>query len=121
MCEKEDFEERAAIREFDGDQPRGTADFFAREEIGVRKAKYNATARREQCQKNLQQQTKQPQTSPPAINSQCRQQIQALREKRDAIGNKMRAEKNAALKDKLFDEWMGLNGQIIELRKDVKK
>ena len=49
---------------------------------------------------------------------QMKHSIKSLQEKRNSIGEKMRAETDPELKDKLFGEWQDLNTQIIELRKE---
>jgi hypothetical protein len=90
----EDFEERAAIREFEGDLPRGQAEFFAHEEIAVRV--------------EVQR--------PPVPKKQELQYLQALR---NEVGKQMRVETDEKRKDELRAEWFKLCEQIIELRKEV--
>lgn len=111
-----EFEERAAIREFEADQPRGEAEFYARQEIDVRKAQQNIQARREKDKQQLQHQGRQGQQQ-QLIPQEKRSKIKALQEKLEQTGNKMRAETDSARKDELFSQWIEILNQIIELRK----
>jgi shikimate kinase len=111
-----DFEERAAIREFDGDQPRGTAEFFAHEEIAARMAQQGCLARRKQNIKGTQEISRKP--NRPIWNNQPeRQELKDLLSRREKISGQMKTEKNEQKKKELLDEWMNLSRQIIELRK----
>jgi len=111
----DDFEERAAIREFDDDQPRGTAEFFAHKEIDAKKAQEECLKRKLEYEKKQNEQKKLQRTSSQSKN----QQRLELQNQRDEVGEKMRAEKEPKRKDELFAEWMRLTTQIIELRKGV--
>lgn len=108
-----DFEDRAAIREYLSGQPRGTAEFFAREEIGIRKAKNNINARRKKYKEDQEKQSKSTKES-----KQPKKEIQALINKHGAIGDKMRAEKDPEQQAQLFKQWFDLCTEINKLRKE---
>ena len=115
-----EFEERAAIREYDGGDPRGRAEFFAREEIAARKAQDGIAARRAKgllgnkgCNGIL------PTCREPGQGSGSnKQKIESLRVHRGIIGKQMRLLKDGAQKDELWRQWMAISEEIIELRKD---
>ena len=113
-----EFEERAAIREYDGNLPRGTAEFFARQEIEVRKAQDNIRERKGNAGPKESKIAKAIDDWP---SKTAKKQIMALQEERNQIGKKMRAEKDPARHRELFNQWMELCGQIIEARKESKK
>jgi len=113
-----ELEERAAIRECDGDLPEGTAKFFAQRELDVRKAQDGIRKRKRDAGAKESKIAKATNDGP---SKTIKEQITALQEKRDGIGKEMRAEKESPRKDELFGEWMELCGQIIELRKESKK
>jgi hypothetical protein len=113
-----EFSERAAIREYDGDQPRGTAKFFAEREIEIRKAQASIRKRKRDTRPK---ENKTAETTDGRPAKTINGQIESLREEWYRIGKKMRAEKDPARKDELFGKWMDLCQQIIELRKESKK
>lgn len=113
----EDYEERAAIREFDGGQSKDKAEFYARLEIDVRNAQRNIQTRREKYKQKLQQNYNQQGQQQQPIPQEKRSKIDALREKLEQTGNKMRAVTDSARKDELFGKWMEILNQILELRK----
>jgi len=116
-ADNDEFEERAAIREFEAGQPRGEAEFYARQEIDVRKAQQNIQARREKDKQHTQQYRGQRGQQRQPVPQEKRSKIKALREKLEQTGNKMRAETDSARKDELFGRWKEILNQILELRK----
>ena len=110
--ENDDFEERAAIREFDGCQPRGTAEFFAREEVLARTAQQGCLVRHP---RRIQNPVCKIRQSFPAKSDSLK--LQELMARRDELSSRMRAETNEQRKDELRTEWFDLCRQIIELRK----
>jgi len=113
-----EFEERAAIREYDGDLPEGTANFFARQELDARKAQDGIRKRKRDAAGAKENKITEAADGPAKT---AKEQIATLQEKRDRVGKEMRALKKSPCKDELFGEWMELCGQIIELRKEPKK
>ena len=92
-----DFEERAAIREFDAGFGRERAEQLAAADIQEREFYQDKVGR-----------------------TQLRQSadVAELRRQRDAIGRQMRMADNQKDKDELFRQWMELTSRIIDLRKE---
>jgi len=89
-----EFEERAAIREFDGGYPREKAEQLAAADLQERQ-----TQRQEQQRHD------------------GRSRLQQLRDQRDQIGRQMRDTGESSQKNELFAEWQRLCTEIIELKK----
>jgi len=122
-----EFEERAAIREFEGDQPRGTAEFFAREEIMARTAQQGCLTYRQQYEEEQKQieadrkiareANEQRKIQQTKYRQPEKQEIQLLMDQREKIGKQMFSEIDEHKKKELFAKWLDLCKQIIELRK----
>lgn len=108
----EEFGERAAIREYDGDLPKGTAEFFAEREIEVRKAQDTIRDRKKHARP-------QENNIAEATVRQPAKTIKELRVEWNRIGKKMRAEKDPTRNRELFNQWTELFGRIIEAKKGV--
>jgi len=109
-----EFEERAAIREFEADQPRNKAEFFARQEIQIRTVQQNTLSRKQQDRKRQQNEPKkiqQPKQKQPLEG----QGLRELRDRRDEVSKKMTAEKDPKRKNELFTEWKELLQKIFKI------
>lgn len=96
MAESSDYEyeERAAIREFDSGLSREKAEALAAAEVRERSA--------------------------PQRKLDPRQQLAELIADRDRIGKLMRAEENSEQKNELMKKWLNLAHEIIELKKEIE-
>lgn len=117
QTKNKDYEERAAILEFDAGMSRAEAELRAKQEIAIREAQKTIEKRRTEYEKKQQQYRSQHEQQLPQIPQNKRERIKAFQEKRDAIGEELRAETDKNRKDELFEQWMELNKQIIQLRK----
>jgi len=102
--EFEEFEERAAIREYGGGFSKDQAEILAITDIAER-------ARLKEI----------PQKSAPDVG--CRSQadkrgLSELVKQRNDLGEKMRAETNHELKQQMLEQWMQLNQAIIKMKKE---
>ena len=103
-----EFEERAAIREFDGGFPRDVAEFLARDEIQIRKVQANITERRKRDNASNVQEAKKQNPPEPVSNAQQerphtakRRKINELRQQREIVFKKMQRETNEERKSEL--------------------
>ena len=105
ICDTYEYQERAAIREFDGGFDRIEANQLALIDIKER----NSSDKAERQEQENQQ---------PKIerSSQKQEQLEALRQERELISKKMKIETDQARKDQLFKDWMDLNNQIMDIR-----
>lgn len=94
MCDYE-YQERAAIREYDGGYPQGQAEFFAQQDIASRSAGQEA-----KVQKPL---------------------LEQLLERRDRVNKAMKAESDPEQVTELMTKWKELCSQILELKKGPKR
>jgi len=106
-----EFEERAAIREFEAGQPRDVAELLARDDIEARTAQQNCLNHRQQYRKEQQQNEPRKEQQPVPK----KQELQSLRNRRDEVSKKMTAEKDPKRKNELFAEWKGLIQKIFEI------
>ncbi len=94
LTDSVEYQERAAIREFDGGLAKPKAELLATEDI---------------AQRADQQLQKEPQLKT----------LQDYRDYRDQVGKAFRSEQDPERKARLFSKWMDLNGQILEIKKEV--
>lgn len=112
----DEYEERAAIREFDGGFERFEANQLALIDLRKRKSKPDVDIRKaveEQQQKEAESEVDDRQGSTKKKN------IEQLRQKAKQVRKRMLAATDPQREKELFTEWMGIYSQIVEIKKGV--
>lgn len=113
---KDDYEERAATREFDGGFDRFEANQLALIDLRERKSKPDVDIRKaveEQQEKEAESEIDEQQSSPK------KRKIEELRRKAEQVRKQMLRVTDPQRSKELFTEWNGIYSQIIELKKGV--
>ena len=110
LADDPEYQERAAIRQFDGGCDQFEANQLALIDIKERQLR--------QDQKQQQPAKRQQPVKLPADRQSA---IEELRRTAEITSKEMTAERDSEKKDKLFAEWMAIQQKIIDLKKGAEK
>jgi len=118
ICDTYEYQERAAIREFDGGFDRIEANQLALIDIKERNLSDKAERQKQKIQQPKIERSSLAPAAPDASRGggQKQEQLEALRQKRELISKEMKAEADQARRDQLFKDWMDLNNQILDIK-----